>query len=137
MKYDTPDEWVRIPKPDSEVEYRTKRDLEAAIEALLDDEGITDGLDDACADLIIGWAERQIEAAYQQPNRFSEVASSIRSHARSVGRIAAMIADGTDRSRIVARLKQLSPTIQVAALPADIEEAIPILLASFGGQAEM
>ncbi len=128
MKYDTPDEWVRIPKPDSEVEYRTKRDLEAAIEALLDDEGITDGLDDACADLIIGWAERQIEAAYQQPNRFSEVAAAIRDHARSVGRIAAMIADGADRSRIAARLKQLFPTIQVEDLPSDVEELISDLL---------
>lgn len=134
MKYDIPDEWVRIPKPESEVEYRTKRDLEAAIEALLDDEGITAGLDDKCADLIIGWAERRIEAAYQQPNRFSEVAKSIRDYARSVGRIATMIADGESPDRIAARLRQLFPTIPVEDLPSDVEGVIPILLASFGGE---
>jgi len=137
MKYNIPDEGVHIPKPTPEIEYRTRRDLERAIERLLDDEGITGGLDDSTAEMILTWAERRIEAAYQQPNRFSEVAAAIRSHARSVGRIAAMIGDGESPDRIAARLKQFFPTIQVAALPADIGEAIPILLASFGGQAEM
>lgn len=134
MKYDIPDEWVHIPKPTSEVEYRTRRDLEREIESLLDDEGITAGLDDSAAEMIITWAERQIEAAYQQPNRFSEVAEAIRSHARSVGRIATMIADGAEPDRIVPRLRQLDPTIEVEDLPSDVEGVIPILLASFGGE---
>ena len=134
MKYDIPDEWVRIPKPQPEVEYRTRQDLKRAIEALLDDEGITSGLDDSAADRILVWATSQIEAAYETADRFSEVAEAIRSHARSVGRIAAMIGDGTDRSRIMARLRQLSPTIQVEDLPSDVEGGITLLLASFGGE---
>lgn len=131
MKYNIPDEWVRIPKPTPEIEYRTRRDLEREIERLLDDEGITAGLDDSAADLILGWAQSQIEAAYLKPNRFSEVARSIRDYARSVGRIAAMIGDGEDADRIAGRLKRLSPTLTVEALPDDVEALICDLLTRY------
>ena len=82
MRYKIGKERMEIPQSPSEVEYRTKRDLEREIDLLLSDEGITNGLHDSAADLIITWAISQIEAVYAKPNRFSEVATAIRSHAR-------------------------------------------------------
>ena len=100
MIYEVQSENFSIPTKRPLVEYRNRRDLQREMELLLDDEGITAGLDDSAAEIIIAWAEAQIEAAYHQPNWFSEVATAIRSHARSVGKVAAMIADGEDTERI-------------------------------------
>lgn len=133
MKYKIPSEHVEMPPTKREVESRTKRDLERAIEALLDDEGITAGLDDSTADLIIKWAISQIEAAYESADLFSEVAKAIRDHARSVGRIGAMIANGENADRIQRRLQKLDLTIQMSDLPSDVEEAIIVLLSGFSG----
>lgn len=124
-----------IPKP--LIEYRTERDLQREMERLQHDEGMTAGLDEAYALKILTWAECHIEAAYRQPNRESEVAQAIRAHARWVGQIALMMAQGADITLLKERLRQQFPTLPTddfdrlnpADLFSDVEEAIDILLA--------
>ena len=112
-------------------EEGTERDLKGAIEALLGDEGITDGIPDNLANLILSWAINQIEDAYEESPHFSDAAAEIRKHARDVGKIAAMISEGADCNRISVRLRRLDQMIQVEELPNDVKEAIHLLLTSF------
>ena len=86
MTCDLPSEHIERQNRQPAVEYCTRRDLERQIELLLDDEDITDGLDDLAANLIIAWAEGQIRRGYDEANRFSLPAPS---DARQAGDTAA------------------------------------------------
>lgn len=120
-----------LKQPVYQMEYRTTRDLTREMELQKADEDIPVGLSEVCALKILTWAERLLFAAYRQPNRESEVAQDIRAHARWVGQIALMMADGADTHWLRERLREQFPMLETADLFSDIEEAIEILLAQF------
>jgi hypothetical protein len=79
------------------------------IESILDNESVTDGLDDEAAQRIIRWCIEKIEASPEQDERaLAEYGHHLTQQARTVARIANHIQDGDDINSIRRRLQRLT-----------------------------
>lgn len=83
--------------------------IQYVIESILDNESITDGLDDTRAQRIIQWCIAHVEAFQPQNDQaLTEYGHHLAQQARTVTKIANHIQDGDDVSRIRRRLQRLT-----------------------------
>jgi 4-oxalocrotonate tautomerase len=81
------------------------------IESILGDEGLTDGLTDDDANVIINWCLTEIETMFETLSAESEMGQQtdkIRQKARLVGKIANDIQDGEAETKMIKRLQRLT-----------------------------
>ena len=78
------------------------------IESILDNESITDGLEDVYAQHIIQWCLGRVEAFPQDAEALAEYNRRLVQQARTVTKIAVHIQDGDDLNLIKRRLRRLT-----------------------------